>query len=567
MGLTLWFAIYLLSRSRANPIAFRAIVALAAMAFYYNYVLNALITGQAEKSPVRLFAQTIALIAWHDLTIYLLNVEQRRKRYILARGIVLFSVVIIVLIFTSPPALPCDPTFICPTSMSYPGLIVALFIAFVFCMILYNLWLIRKAEGLRFNMVLYLAILTGVGPVSSGIIGTLLDVNVPRLLPNLIILVALILLAYSVARERTFVTHHISTYDLPVTLITITVTAIAYVLIGRKLDLSGTDLVLMAVLAVFSHSAYDLVRDFLDQLFHRQERQMRQELDSLGREVTTSESLQRYLSRGLAILCKNLNASCGFIATRQKDQYTVVASLHSLPVGKTFPSREADLVGYAQPNSARFPGITWLVPGYAGDEQCAVIGLGQRKDKVPYDEDDLYWLEDIAHEIGRIVHFKLQPELRAAQGIQAVDAMHEMETNPSIDQGGLLSALAYKPDLELVQYIEDGYQHLNDYDALGRSPLVELFGIISTDHLECGKQMHDKLIKILEKLRPTGQPPSEPLPREWYAYTILYDSYVMDRLSRDIMGKLYIGEGTYYRLRRQALRGITRAVVEMGVVA
>ena len=59
MGLTLWFAIYLLSRSRANPLAFRAIVALVAMAFYYNYVLNALIIGQVEKSPVRLFAQDV----------------------------------------------------------------------------------------------------------------------------------------------------------------------------------------------------------------------------------------------------------------------------------------------------------------------------------------------------------------------------------------------------------------------------------------------------------------------------------------------------------------------------
>src|SRR4030065_2175042 len=118
MGLTLWFAIYLLSRSRANPLAFRAIVALVAMAFYYNYVLNALIIGQVEKSPVRLFAQTIALIAWHDLTIYLLNPQQRKKRYTLARGIVLFGVIMTILIFTAPPAPPCDPTFVCPSSMS-----------------------------------------------------------------------------------------------------------------------------------------------------------------------------------------------------------------------------------------------------------------------------------------------------------------------------------------------------------------------------------------------------------------------------------------------------------------
>jgi hypothetical protein len=271
-GLTLWFAIYLLSRSRANPLAFRAIVALVAMAFYYNYVLNALINGQVEKSPVRLFAQTIALIAWHDLTIYLLNPEQRRKRYTLARGIVLFSVIAIVLIFTAPPPAPCDPTLICPNSLSYPTLVLQLFIAFVFCSILYNLWLIRKTGGMRSNMLFYLAILIGVGPVSSGIVGTLLGVDLPRLLPNLFIIIALILLAYSVARDRTFVTHRTSTYDLPVTLITITAILVVYLMFGAKLNLSSTDLILMAVLAVFSHSAYDFVRDYLDQLFHRQER-------------------------------------------------------------------------------------------------------------------------------------------------------------------------------------------------------------------------------------------------------------------------------------------------------
>ena len=138
------------------------------------------------------------------------------------------------------------------------------------------------------------------------------------------------------------------------------------------------------------------------------------------------------------------------------------------------------------------------------------------------------------------------------------------ETNQPLDQGNLMAALAYKPDQELVAYIEDGYQHLNDYDALGRSPLVELFGILAADHLERGKLVHSKLIELLDKLKPAGKPPPEPLPRAWYAYTILYDSYVNDCLSRDIMGKLYIGEGTYYRLRRQALRGITRAVLEMG---
>jgi hypothetical protein len=56
------------------------------------------------------------------------------------------------------------------------------------------------------------------------------------------------------------------------------------------------------------------------------------------------------------------------------------------------------------------------------------------------------------------------------------------------------------------------------------------------------------------------------LPREWYAYTILHDAYVEDRLAREIMAKLYISEGTYYRMRRHALRGVTRAMLEMSAI-
>lgn len=563
LGLNIWFAIYLLSRSRANPLAFRAIIALVTLAIYYIYLLNAQVTGTSEKNGVRLFAITIALIACHDLTQYMLNPQQRRKRYPVARGIVLFGVIIIIFIFTFPRAQSCDPAFICPTILSYPYLIIEIYNGFIFCSILYNLWLIRQTEGMLHNMAFYLAILIGIGAVTFSFVGTVFNISIPRVLPNLLIFTALILLAYSVARDRIFVTHRTSAYDLPVTLLTIIVIVGVYILTGRQLKLSGTDLFLFAILAIFTHSAYDFVRDFLDQLFHRQQRKMRRELDILGRDVSTRKSLQRYLSRGLAILCKNLNALCGFIAIRQDNQYTVVASFHSLRIGELFLSKEVALEGITQPTSAIFQQIAWLAPGYAGSEQLAVIGIGQRKDKVQYDEEDLYWLEDIAHEISQIVHIHLQPRLSVLQDVQVESVAPGIESSQPVDQGSLLSALAYKPDLELVKCIEDGYQHLNDYDELGKSPLVELFAIVGSDHLECGKLVHSKLIQILEKLRPAGQPPPEPLPREWYAYTILHDSYVNDCLSRDIMGKLFIGEGTYYRLRRQALRGITRVVLEM----
>jgi hypothetical protein len=309
------------------------------------------------------------------------------------------------------------------------------------------------------------------------------------------------------------------------------------------------------------------VRDFLNRLVNRQERQMKQELHALRREASEGDSLKPYLNRGLAILCYNLRASCGFIAVREADHYVVVASLHSLPVGSPFPSKEVVLEGVAEPASKLFPRIAWLAPGHAGREQVAVVGLGARKDKVPYGEEDLYWLEDIAQEIGEIIHLNTRKSLHTVEEPQVGNDTAVLAAGQAIEQGDLLSAFAYHPDLELVKWVEEGYRHLNDYDELGRSPLVTLFGIQGDDHIESGKLVHNRLIEILEKLRPAGQLPHEPIPSEWYAYTILHDSYVKEHLSREIMAKLYIGEGTYYRLRRQALRGLTRVLLETGAVS
>jgi hypothetical protein len=567
LGLTLWFAIYLLSRSHANHLTFRAIVALIALAFYFNSSLNALVNSTAELTPVRSLAVIIALIACHEFTHYLLNPQQRKRLYPLARGIVMLAVIAILLIFTDPYSVQCDPMYVCPTSLAYPWLVIDLFKIFIFCSILYNLWLIRQNQGLLQNIAFYLALLIGLCTVAIGFIGTAFDIYLPRVLTNSFILGALALLAYSVSHDRALVTRHTSIYDLPITLLTIIVIVIIYILAGVQLKLAGNALILIAVLAIFTHSSYDFVRDFLERLVNRGERQMREELHTLELEAPESHSLEHDLNRGLAILCYNLRASCGFIAVRQVDHYVVVASLHSLPVGSPFPSKEVLLEGLVEPTSAIFEKIAWLAPAYIGSEQIAVVGLGLRKDKIPYSQEDLYWLEDIAQEIGRIIHLRDWQKLQAVQRSGTRVSPSDLEARPPIDRSDLLAAFAYKPDLELVKCIEDGYRHLHDYDYLGKSPLVSLFAIRGDDHIECGKLVHHKLIQILEKLRPAGQPPPEPVPSEWYAYTILHDSYVKECLSREIMAKLYIGEGTYYRLRRQALRGITRALLEKGAVA
>ncbi len=50
---------------------------------------------------------------------------------------------------------------------------------------------------------------------------------------------------------------------------------------------------------------------------------------------------------------------------------------------------------------------------------------------------------------------------------------------------------------------------------------------------------------------------------EWYQYLILNDCYVKGKRNRDVMAELYVGEGTFNRARRRAVRALTRALAEM----
>jgi hypothetical protein len=382
-------------------------------------------------------------------------------------------------------------------------------------------------------------------------------------------LAALALLLYSVARAQTFVIQRSYTYDLPITMLTVVFIVALYVLFAWQVGLSTVNTLLLAVLAIFTHSAYDLVRQFIERMFRTQEGRLRHELRQLARQPVTPEALPRFLDRGLAILCHNLRAPNGMVAMRQGDAYQVVASLHCLPVGWQFPAREIPPESSSGLEKTFLGFNLWLVPAYLGPEIVVIVGVGSRLDQTPYSEEDYYWLEDIAEEIGfmlSVFEASQRVEKDAQPGQPAETGQTLFESLDDLDTDDLLTKLAYKPDLELVRCVEESLRNLYDYSELGKSSLVESFGIQAPDHIERGKQLQRRLVDTIEELRPTGPLPKEPLPREWYAYTILHDAYVENALTRDIMSKLYISERTYFRMRRQAVRGVARAMLETGAV-
>jgi len=108
-----------------------------------------------------------------------------------------------------------------------------------------------------------------------------------------------------------------------------------------------------------------------------------------------------------------------------------------------------------------------------------------------------------------------------------------------------------------------------DYAYLSDSPLSKLKQVQSVSanshntHLDRGKLVYQIILEALEKLRPSGELPNEPIPRQWYPYLILYNAYLENKPNNDIMARLYISEGTFNRTRRAAIRSLARVLAEM----
>jgi GAF domain-containing protein len=222
-----------------------------------------------------------------------------------------------------------------------------------------------------------------------------------------------------------------------------------------------------------------------------------------------------------------------------------------------------------------------LVPLYDGDDQIGALLLGTKESGRPYGDGDRMLFEDLADQLVAVIQStRLQEEnarvisemvsqFREREHVlqrqtQQILAGHEEESRPAGEEaGGQFSAL-----------VEDALRQLHDYSYLGEHALAQLKVIDwelrrqSTEfltHIDRGKALSEVLLQAMSKLRPEGPEPGRlAVPsREWQQYVILHDSYVLGELNRDIMSRLYVGEGTFNRTRRRAIRAVARALQEM----
>jgi signal transduction protein with GAF and PtsI domain len=230
-----------------------------------------------------------------------------------------------------------------------------------------------------------------------------------------------------------------------------------------------------------------------------------------------------------------------------------------------------------------------IVPLADNRRQHGALVLGNKISGAPYRSEDLDYLETVGPQLAGMIDAAQQQETRAAQLEQVVEEYRAREREMQQQMQQLVAVAppghGGQSDLDdetMTTLTEDALRHLYDYAYLGEHELAKL-KVLSQflplqaaarnqrptlgglTHVDQGKALQTLLLQAVNQLRPEGaEPPTSAVPsREWHNFLILHDSYLQGELTRDIMARLYIGEGTYNRTRRRALRSVAKTIQEM----
>jgi len=395
--------------------------------------------------------------------------------------------------------------------------------------------------------------------------GALLGLPVPMLVMSLILTVVVVISGYGVARYSALVAGRTVQHDFVYSLVGVILVTLVYLLASlflvRIFAAPAMIVVFVPVLAVITHSLMPTFYRILDRLFYRGEvRQLRANLQNLIQRADEGEALEDSLAPALQALCSSVRASFGLILAFEGQDVHQLATYRwkygSLVIEPS--CLEADDFNHLEPGQLPIPleDAALLVPLYAESEQLGALLLGRPTNAMRYSDEDVAHLLSMTDRIEDVLYFLRQKSLYAHQIAR-------------LAWSGPPAPLADHTALVQVDAVEASLRNLHDYSFLGDSPLGELKLVrVRLDHnqvttLDRGKAVQEVLLEAVDKLRPAGEIPRDPPPREWYPYLILHDAYLEEKPNRDIMLDLYISEGTFNRTRRAALRSVARTLGEM----
>ncbi len=402
-----------------------------------------------------------------------------------------------------------------------------------------------------------------VGPIS--ILASWLDIfPIPMVVLSSILAIFVGMVGFGVARYSALVEGRTMARDFIYNLVMIVLITSFYLLAVRTLVLAyeapSVLIILIPILAIFTHSLLSMAYRLIDRLFYQQQtRRLRSNLQRLSRLAGEGEEQHDSLNETLKTLCLSTRATYGLIFTCDGEWARPISDFRwrDLPIELPAQTLSADDVLHMEAGHLPEPldEAALLVPLYVESEQVGVLVLGQPTNGVRYADEDVERILHPADRIADVIYISKRKEAYLSRLAELTEEhrSHTASAAPSIP----------------VATMENALRNLFDYAHLADTLLAELQLVRKEltagqkTHLERGKKVYAVIVEALEHLRPVGEVPPEPLPREWYPYTILHDAYLDNVPNRDIMGKLYISEGTFNRTRRAAIRSLARELAEM----
>jgi hypothetical protein len=595
LAVAIWLGIYIVTRSPRSQIAWLAGLALWSIAGYF---LNILLALNPPPSPalVPLWVRpllwfwpagafdggwsnwlqgwqiTPAVMIWHHVTLLIRTGRMNPWRWTRVVIGYIFAIAAIIgqrytgLVYITTSG---DPLYL---SALVPGPLYPLYMfgLLVFtCLSLINL--IRSArvaptviQRKQLNLMVAATVIAGLaGPISF--ISYRLDFSMPRVIVTLLLGSAVFMIGYGVARYSALIEGRVIGRDFLYNGLVILLIATVYMfVVWSSVVFYGVPVValsIVAILAVLSHSLVDIGRRLFDFLFYdRETRELRAQLRHLAQRAYKAESLAENLSSALETLCRFVHASYGLILLFKDEDLQLAAAYrwrHPLP-GLQRSDLVSDDVVHLPPKRFAPPleEATLLIPLYAGEIQQGVLIMGSPENALAYAKSDVERLLEAGDRLADLIRDAQREREHLAQLTQIVQI-----SPPKLNLDGEIAARS----------VEEALRNLYDYAYLSDSTLAKLKRVQAASpnsgntHLDRGKLVYQTILDALEKLRPPGDLPREPIPRQWYPYLILYNAYLENKPNNEIMSRLYISEGTFNRTRRAAIRSLARVLSEMEV--
>jgi hypothetical protein len=402
-----------------------------------------------------------------------------------------------------------------------------------------------------------------VGPVSF--LASWLDLfPIPMVVISTILAIFVGMVGFGVARYSALVEGRTMARDFIYNLVLVIIVTSFYLLAVHTLVQAYQAplvlIILIPILAIFSHSLMSIAYRLNDRLFYRRQTwRLRSNLQRLSRLAGEGEELHENLNETLKSLCQSIRATYGLVFTCNGESARSIADFRwrDLPIELPAQTLSADDFLHLEPGHLPEPmsEAALLVPLYVESEQVGALVLGQPTNGIRFADGDVESILHPADRIADVIYISRRKSEYLARLAELTEEhrSHATSAAPSIP----------------VDTVEDALRNLFDYTHLADTPLADLqlvrkeLAAGQKTHLERGKTVYAVIVEALEHLRPVGEVPPEPLPREWYPYIILHDAYLEDVPNRNIMGKLYISEGTFNRTRRAAIRTLARELAEM----